>query len=555
MEQTFCEMREQRLQKLFDDCQQQVISQIIGPFGLSMAMFEDRNGGNVTTIHNFSRSDDDYVATDSDKALHTQSQKEYSATVRSQYEIDTEAKAQAAGGNTWGKKREDKIRQGLDEYTGRSVASDGTIELRDGRTVRAELDHVVSISEIHNDPKMHLSLGKITRDESTGELKVDVSHISKVANSDENLVLTNQPLNGSKSDEDLKDWAAKQRKDGTTNAEKFDANERLMHEKYERAKQHVENTSDNALLKKQAVELLGTGGKQAALMGMRQALGLLLTELVNGLFNEFKVLVRQGVEVGKTLFDEVRQRLVRVSESVIRKIPDALGQMFQGGLSGFISNLLTFLINNFLSTAKRFVTVIREGLIGLFRAFKMIFFPPMNMTSDQAFQEGLKILMAVVITSVGLLLNETVATFMATLPFLKPFADLITPVLIGIMTGLLSAFLGYQIDCLFDRYRHSLDEKFIDELLADARHHEVFSNELTTLTEKSLGNIESYSKSVSLYQNIGATLSSAGLAASATLASLEKTVAETGEQAAKSFEMINFINTSQSEIDDFLKTL
>ena len=43
-----------------------------------------------------------------------------------------------------------------------------------------------------------------------------------------------------------------------------------------------------------------------------------------------------------------------------------------------MSNLLTFLINNFLSTAKRFVTVIREGIIGLFRAFKMIFFPPKN---------------------------------------------------------------------------------------------------------------------------------------------------------------------------------
>lgn len=47
------ELRQQRLQKLFDDCQQQVISQVIGPFGLSVAMFEDRNGGNVTTVHNF----------------------------------------------------------------------------------------------------------------------------------------------------------------------------------------------------------------------------------------------------------------------------------------------------------------------------------------------------------------------------------------------------------------------------------------------------------------------------------------------------------------------
>ncbi len=555
MEQKISELREQRLQKLFDDCQQQVISQIIGPFGLSMAMFEDKNGGNVTTLHNFSKADNDYVATESDRALHAQSQKEYSVDVRSDYEVDTKAKAENSGGKTWNEKRADKIKQGLDEYTGRSVSSDGTIELKDGRIVRAELDHVVSVSEVHNDPKMHLALGKVTKDAKTGKVNVDVSRIREIANSDENLALTNQPLNGSKSDEDLKAWAAKQRKDGTTNSEKFDVNEEMMQEKYDRAKKHIDRTADNALLKKQATELLQTGGKQAALMGMRQALGLLLTELVNGLFNEFKVLIKQGVEAGKTLFEEIRQRLARVIESVVKKIPDAVGQMFQGGVSGFMSNLLTFLINNFLSTAKRFVTVIREGLLGLFRAFKMIFFPPKHMTADQALQEGLKILTTVVITAVGLLLNETVATFMATVPFLKPFADLITPVLIGIMTGLLSAFLAYQIDCLFDRYRHSLSEKFMDELLADAKRRNEFANELVTLSETSLGNIENYSKSITLYQSIGATLGSAGLAASATLASLEKTVADTGEQVAKSFAMIDFINESQSEIEDFLKTL
>lgn len=62
MERTLTEMREERLHKLFADCQQQVLGHIIGPFGLSMAMFEDKDGGNVTTLH-FSRDDDGYVAT------------------------------------------------------------------------------------------------------------------------------------------------------------------------------------------------------------------------------------------------------------------------------------------------------------------------------------------------------------------------------------------------------------------------------------------------------------------------------------------------------------
>jgi len=512
MDQSITDLKQQRLQKLFDDCQQQVISQIIGPFGLSTAMFEDRNGGNVTTLHNFSREDADYIA-EKDVSSHEQSRKDY----------DREEYSDPA----FAKKSQEHRAKGKDGYTGKDVAPEDM-----------DLDHVTSLKTISKNKKVHLAL-------ETGE---SLDRVKEMANSDENLVATHKSINRSKRDGSLDELAERK-------GEEYELDPELVAQAKQTSEDHIASTVDTALMKKQGMELLQTGGKQAAMMGMRQALGLLLTELVNGLFNEFKVLIKQGVEAGKTLFEEIRQRLARVIQSVVKKIPDAVGQMFQGGVSGFMSNLLTFLINNFLSTAKRFVTVIREGLLGLFRAFKMIFLPPKHMTGDQALQEGLKILTTVVVTAVGLLLNETVATFMATVPFLKPFADLITPVLIGIMTGLLSAFLAYQIDCLFDRYRHSLSEKFMDELLADAKRRDEFANELVTLSESSLGNIENYSKSITLYQSIGVTLGSAGLAASATLASLEKTVAETGEQVAKSFAMIEFINESQSEIEDFLKTL
>lgn len=544
------DLKQQRLNKLFEECQQQVISQIIGPFGLSMAMFEDRNGGNVTTLHNFKRVDNEYVATESDKKLHFQSKKQYDEKVRSEYEVKTESQAENAGNKKWKDLRNDKINNGKDEYTGRVVSSEGKVETKNGNIIGVDLDHVISVKEIHGDQKIHLALGQ-----DNGGVEADTTRIREVVNSSENLALTNMSANRSKREKDLKEWSEEKRKDGLTNAEKFDLDENLVEKKYKEAKKHINETANKALLKKQATELLQTGRDQAVQQGMRQALGLLLTELVNGLFIEFKVLIKQGIEAGKTLFEEIRKRLARVIKLVVKKIPDAVGQLFQGGVSGFMSNLLTFLINSFLSTAKRFVTVIREGLQGLFRAFKMIFFPPQHMTSDQALQEGLKILTTVVITSVGLLLNETMGTYMATVPFLKPFADLITPVLIGIMTGLLSAFLAYQIDCLFDRNRNSLTEKFMDEMMTDAKRRDDYSNELVTLSETSLGNIENYSKSISLYQSIGVTLGAAGTAAVATLASLEQTVAETGEQVAKSFAMIDYINESQSEIDDFLKTI
>jgi len=555
MEKTLSALREERLQQLFADCRQQVIAQIIGPFGLSTAMFEDKNGGNVTTLHNFKRDDDGYVATEADRRLHEQSKKTYDASVRSEYEVDTQAKANTAGGKTWDQKRDEKIGLGRDEYTRAPVSQDGEVTLKSGKVLGAELDHVVSISEIHQDPKMHLALGTVTVDPATGQARVDVSRLREIANHDDNLALTNQSLNGSKSDHDLKEWSERERKDGTDNKTHFEVDEAAMQKKYETAKQHIDSTANRALLKKQATELLQTGGKQAVQMGLRQALGVLLTELVNGLFNEFKVLIRHGVEAGKSLFEEIRSRLERVIANVVKKIPDAVSQLFQGGVSGFMSNLLTFLLNNFLSTAKRFVTVIREGLLGLFRAFKMIFFPPKGMTADQALQEGLKILGAVVISSIGLVLNETVAAFMLTVPFLKPVADLVTPVLMGIMTGLLSAFLAYQIDCMFERYRYAMDEKQLDELMADAGRREEMSNELVKLSESSLNNVGNYAKSISFYQAIGVTLGAAGSAAAATLASLEQSVAQTRDQVAKSAAAVDYINSSQSRIEDFLKTL
>jgi hypothetical protein len=555
MEKTLSVLREERLQQLFADCRQQVIAQIIGPFGLSTAMFEDKNGGNVTTLHNFKREDDDYVATDSDRKLHEHSKKTYNASVRADYEVDTQTKADNAGGKTWDDKRKAKISQGRDEYTGGSVSQDGEVTLKSGKVLGAELDHVVSISEIHQDPKMHLALGQVQVNKDSGDAAVDVSRLREIANHDDNLALTNQSLNGSKSDLDLKEWAERERKDGSDNKTHFEVDEKLMQEKYDKAKKHIDNTADRALLKKQATELLETGGKQAIQMGLRQALGLLLTELVNGLFNEFKVLIKHGVEAGKSLFEEIRSRLARVISNVAKKIPDAVSQLLEGGVSGFMSNLLTFLLNNFLSTAKRFVTVIREGLLGLFRALKMIFFPPEHLTADQALQEGLKILSAVVVSSVGLVLNETVATFMLTVPFLKPMADIVTPVLMGIMTGLLSAFLAYQIDCLFDRYRYAMDEKQMDEMMADAKRRDDFSNELVKLSESSLSNVDNYAKSISFYQSIGVTIGEAGSAAAATLAGLEQSVTETSDQVEKSTEMIEFINSSQSRIEDFLNTL
>jgi hypothetical protein len=501
-------LKEQRLQELFADCQQQVISQIIGPFGLSTAMFEDRSGGNVTTYHNFERETDDYIA-ETDKINYKKSREAYD---REDYES-----------SEFSKKSKVLRNAGIDGYTGKNAAPD-----------KMDLDHVTSLKSISEKKITHLAL-------ETGR---GLNKVKQMANSDKNLVTTLNSTNRSKGSDALDDFCDRK-------GAELGLNRELVKDAQTRSTTHINTTVNVALLKKQSKELLVTGGKQSLQMGVRQALGVLLTELVNGLFHEFKLLIKHGVEDGKTLFEEIRQRFMRVIESVIKKIPDAVSQMFEGGISGFMSNLLTFLLNSFLSTAKRFVTAIRAGLLGLFKAFKMIFFPPKHMTAQEALQAGLKLLTTVVVSTVGILIGESVANFMKAIPF----ADMIAPVLVGIITGLLSAFLAYQIDCLFDRFINSNNERLMDDLIANTERQDEFANELVKLSESSLQNVSNYANSIYLYQSIGESLGSAGNAASATLRSLESIVSETRDQVCKSAIMIDYIKSSQIDVENFLKTI
>jgi hypothetical protein len=432
---TIADLKQQRLQRLFDDCQKQVVSQLIGPFGLSLAMFEDRNGGNVTTLRNFSREDADYIA-EKDARSHEQSRKKYDRK-------DYTARDQ--------KKRHDRVKaSGKDGLTRKDVSP-----------TQMDADHVKPLKTIHESKRVHLFL-------QTGK---DRSAVKEMANAEENLVATKNSINRSRGAESLVEFA----KD---NGERWELDLKLVADVATKSEKHINSTLNSAQLRKQGHELLQTGGKQAVQMGLRQALGLLLTELVNGLFNEVKALIADGIEVGRTLIEDLRQRLLRVIKAVARKIPGAVSQLLQGGVSGFMSNLFTFLLNNLISTAKRFVTAIREGLLGLFKAFKMILFPPATMTGEEALRVGLKILSGVVTSTVGLLIHESVNGFMMTVPFLAPVADIVAPALVGILTGLVSAFAAYQIDCLFDRRLNRHSERFMDELLADAGHRAAFANEL-----------------------------------------------------------------------------
>ena len=180
-------------------------------------------------------------------------------------------------------------------------------------------------------------------------------------------------------------------------------------------------------------------------------------------------------------------------------------------------------------------------------------FPPKDMSADDALKAGLKLLSTVVVSSVGILLQETVTTFISTVPFLLPVAEVVSSVLVGTLSGLLSAFVAYQIDTLFDRKQY--DEKLMDQLIFNAKRSDEFVNGLIQLSKTSLNNVSSYNESIARYQGVGRTLGAAGLAAGATLVSLQNTVAETRDQVIRSAAMIEYIESSQRDIEAFLEKL
>lgn len=404
-------LRQTRMNELMEGCQQEILRQIIGPFGLTKAMFEDRDGGNVTTVHNFEKG---VTATEEDQRRHEEWKSEYD---RKAYDDDKSKKRVAL--------LKDHDSEITSAYTGKQLPLDGQMHL----------DHVVPVKSIEANSSANLFM--------TQEQRV------AMANSPENLVPAEQSINCSMGDKDKLEWANSERKKdpGKTNAESFEVDRSLLQQTYEEGHKHVSRTILVNQIKKQGSELAITGAKDAGKNALRQAFGILLHEFVNGSFVEIKIIVRERNQ--DNLVNRIVESLKRVMQRVVAKLRTALEAAIQGGIQGFVSNLLTFLINNFITTAKKVVTLIRESMKSLWEAIKLMINPPQGMPAMEVARQVTKIILAAVTTALGMLLEESVKGFIMSSP-LAPLAGILSPALTAIITGIAGALVIYGIDRMFD---------------------------------------------------------------------------------------------------------
>ncbi len=450
-------LRDERLEQMMESCQQEVLRQIIGPFGLTPAMFDDKDGGNVTTQHN------------AEKGIFANESEEFE---RADYDY-APAKCE---------KMRESVQNGsmnsqefVDAYTGKTEQTKRTNS--NGKLVmNAELDHLIPVKDIHDQ----------------GGWMKDKEGRTTLSSTKDNLHYTTHKTNRSKSDKAPEEALS----------EKNGFEKERIDPLVDKATEAVEKKLPSNLerLKYHGTDLAKEGTKDAGKNALRRALGIVLHEFVSGSFSEIKTLLKD-YHNEQNLIDRLIESLKHVMSRVINKLKAALEAALQGGVQGFISNLLTFLINNLITTAKKIVTIIREGMHSLWKAIKLMVNPPEGMPTLEVAREVTKIIAAVVTTGLGMLMEESVKGFIMSIPVLAPIAEVLATALTAIMTGISGALIVYGIDRLFDWFSSTGTEL----LAAQEAHTEaqtIVVGRLQTWLNLQFENSRLYEVCVAEYQQI-----------------------------------------------------
>lgn len=402
------QFNKQRLDGLMDEVFKGVLSSVAGAFSMGKLLSAyDKTGGNVTTIHNAKQG---IYASDEDKY----DRDDYDKTKNSNGET---FKGKSGVGSQFTRSQMDENKNVTDAYTGEVVKADTTSP-----------DHIVSLNEYHNN----------------GGFMQTKTQRADFGTDPDNLALTNRSINQSMSADDKDEWLDKKSNGrDQTNAEYFGVDrERVAEQKAKgeaTAAKHAPTNTDKAIYYGENAAKTGVneGGKMAA----QQVVGALIVELMSAVIIEVKDAFTHGKE-GDDFISDLTIRFKRVGGKIIGKWKTFLVGGLEGFASGFVSNVLTTLINIFATTAKRSVRLIREGIFSLLKALKIVLLRPNGISYKEAMHEALKLLAAGGVVIGGVLLEEALDKTLTGLPF----ASELSVVLVGSISALAVSLSFYLID-------------------------------------------------------------------------------------------------------------
>lgn len=393
-----------------------IINSLVTTFGLDGILFSDKDGGNVQTMHN------------AENRIYADSTFEE----RGERKYDRNDYATASYMNKRRKADFQETDTLIDGYTDKELSKDGT----------SHLEHIVSAKESHDNTDMRILLTK--------------EQMSETINNDTNTLYTNASLNMSKNSSTMDEWANRtNRKDSTkTNAEFYDLNLEKAHEADAKARKYVTSEVATAKFKHYSKSMAKDSLKQGSLMAIRQALGIVFTEVAIIVVEETPELIKSMKEKFsmKVFFSRIGSIVKRAFKQVCEKKRDIMDSIKSGFTSGIFASLTETIINMFMTTAKNIIRLIRQSMVSITQAVKILFFEKEQLSPGERFIAASKVLLVGASTVLGTLIDQHLTETLTgmgigAIPVIGSLLVDITSTFAGILlTGLLSVSFVYYID-------------------------------------------------------------------------------------------------------------
>jgi len=393
-----------------------IMESILVSFGLDI-FIKDQHGGDVDTIHNVRE-----IGKDPEMTYKSQKNKEiYEATPKYNSKIHgaevRKDKVFIATKNNYKKERE--LGNSYDEYTGKKFGTDG----------KADLDHVVPIEKIYSDR------GRILAGVDTKDL----------ANSKENLKITNSSLNRSKNNLTNEEFIEKRGKSNNLDKE----TENRMRRLDKIAKKNID-----AKLYKEYYKLnfsspfmrdtFKTSSSLSIKMGMKQVIGLVITEIWFAVKEDFENFSTSNSL--KENFFQLKDTIEKAFNRAKEKYKDFIDKFKEGAISGLLSSLTTTICNIFFTTAKNIVKIIRYAYVSIIQALKILFFNPDNLLLGDRIRETLKIISTGASIVVGIISGEAISKILNNFGIIGLTNDILQTFITTFVSSISTCTLLYFID-------------------------------------------------------------------------------------------------------------
>ena len=397
--------------ELWDSYKGIIIHSLVTSFGLDFIV-KDSVGGHVDTIHNV-RNGVAYKNSANAKAYANRG--EYNSA---DYH-NNEAYSQMI--------REVRNKDFFEDayVPGNRIAYGNQSALRSDTTSKANLDHVISAKEIHDDPGRVLA----------GKSGVDL------ANKSSNLKFTNEHLNKSMGEDDIEVYIQKQKDNGTPLTK--DVKE-AMRNQYKESRKAYERELNKYYLSPQFIsDAALSAAKVGVSMGIRQVLGFVFLEIWLACEKEIKSLPSRTKL--KYSFEAIQRGIKTGIENAKKNYKQLLAHFEQGFIAGVLADLSITLINIFFTTGITLARIIRQAFVTCVQASNILLFNPHNeLLGDQ-----LKRASIVIVTGASTVVGIIAAAAIGKLAL--PVAPFLLGVIKSFVALLVSGLISCTILVLIDR--------------------------------------------------------------------------------------------------------